>query len=466
MTPPRAQSLVNAFRVIFRGQDASALRSRSIDASGLTTAQRARIAAEVNDRAFFSSKVSDARLLERMRGYIADAAEGRRGFGREDFVKTMRRELGAEPEDPSRAGSLTDIASSRRLRLIYDFQRERLSAEIRAEKAKDGDFAELFPAQELVRQERRRVPRDWRERWTKAGGRLSAGGRMIALRDAPIWRKISRFGSPLPPFDFNSGMGLEDVSRAEARRMGVLPGARDEAAASSAGANVRWRPIVPEDDVPELRAALERSAVPAPPPQSSPEELAAWVRANFPGAEADFAGLDASAARGMSRALRAMDALGMKPKGPLSLGKLTGSDALGTSTRTQGGGHALRVSARADDKVATADLTNAYGTTVHEITHALFDHDAQLNAPREIIAELDKIHKAHSAAMGEVEAKRRRAARAGRAQPKYPLQRDTRKDFDEFLSAAVEDYLLHGKGAYALSKKVFKVLAKFYNRLK
>ena len=46
------------------------------------------------------------------------------------------------------------------------------------------------------------------------------------------------------------------------------------------------------------------------------------------------------------------------------------------------------------------------------------------------------------------------------------MQTATKDDFDEFLSAALEDYLLHGKGAYALSKKVFKVLSKFYNRLK
>ena len=60
----------------------------------------------------------------------------------------------------------------------------------------------------------------WRERWKESGGKLY-DGRMIALRNDPIWRKISRFGSPVPPFDFNSGMGLEEVNRFEAEALGV-----------------------------------------------------------------------------------------------------------------------------------------------------------------------------------------------------------------------------------------------------
>lgn len=54
----------------------------------------------------------------------------------------------------------------------------------------------------------------------EAGGKLY-DGRMIALRNDPIWRGISRFGSPVPPFDFNSGMGLEEVNRFEAEALGV-----------------------------------------------------------------------------------------------------------------------------------------------------------------------------------------------------------------------------------------------------
>jgi hypothetical protein len=36
---------------------------------------------------------------------------------------------------------------------------------------------------------------------------LKALPRMIARKDSPIWEALSRFGTPYPPFDFNSGCG-------------------------------------------------------------------------------------------------------------------------------------------------------------------------------------------------------------------------------------------------------------------
>lgn len=205
-------------RFEFGTQDASTLRARKIDTSGLTTAQRALIDARVNDACFFSSKVSDAKLLEKMRTYIAEAAEGKRFRNRADFIREMRAYFGRERTKDS--GKLTDITSSRRLGLIFDFQQERLSAEIFLAQGDDQDHAWAFPCLELIRVSQRMVPRPWRERWKEAGGKLY-DGRMIALRNDPIWRKISRFGSPVPPFDFNSGMGLEEVDRFEAEGLGI-----------------------------------------------------------------------------------------------------------------------------------------------------------------------------------------------------------------------------------------------------
>ena len=85
-----------------------------------------------------------------------------------------------------------------------------------------------FPAQELIRlwepQGGPQARRDWAQRWIDAGG-ISRGGRMIAPKDSPIWTHpaLSRFGHPYPPFDYNSGMGLEDVARDEAEDLGVIP---------------------------------------------------------------------------------------------------------------------------------------------------------------------------------------------------------------------------------------------------
>ena len=87
-----------------------------------------------------------------------------------------------------------------------------------AEAQEDLDF---YPCYELIRIRRARQPRDWKSRWTAAGGKLY-GGKMIAEVNDPVWAKISRFGNPYPPFDFNSGMGLRDVSRGEAVKCGAI----------------------------------------------------------------------------------------------------------------------------------------------------------------------------------------------------------------------------------------------------
>jgi hypothetical protein len=79
-----------------------------------------------------------------------------------------------------------------------------------------------FPAQELVRVEEREKPRDWHGKWVDKGGTLYPGNRMIALKDDPIWMKISAFGVPYPPFDYNSGMGVDDISYDEAVELGVI----------------------------------------------------------------------------------------------------------------------------------------------------------------------------------------------------------------------------------------------------
>ena len=63
---------------------------------------------------------------------------------------------------------------------------------------------------------------DWPKRWQKAGGKIFPGGRMIALKDDPVWVKLSVFGNPFPPFDWGSGMGLEDIGRKEAIKLGLI----------------------------------------------------------------------------------------------------------------------------------------------------------------------------------------------------------------------------------------------------
>ncbi len=103
--------------------------------------------------------------------------------------------------------------------------------------------------------EERAVPRDWLSRWTAAGGRLYAG-RMVALKGDPIWTRISRFGVPWPPYDFGSGMGVEDVLREEAEALGVLRPGQEVPPTSAEDFNARAEAELAGLG-PELRDALK-----------------------------------------------------------------------------------------------------------------------------------------------------------------------------------------------------------------
>jgi hypothetical protein len=215
------------------------LESKTPVAADLSTEEWQQLAIGLRDRAFFSARVDDIRTVASMQSKIDDAlsldrSDGGAFMDRSRFVADMRAELGAAPGD---SGELTDLTSYRRLGLIYDFNTEDAMEFGRWKARQDPAILDAFPCDELVRVEAREVPRgyrkgpkgrlievpdeSWPARWAAAGGTF-VGGRMIALKDDPIWKAISRFGRPWPPFDFNSGMGREDVSRDEAEELGVI----------------------------------------------------------------------------------------------------------------------------------------------------------------------------------------------------------------------------------------------------
>lgn len=203
-------------------QAISRLAGKTVVTSPWRTAEWAEIPLALRDRAFFSAGVESVAVLARARQLLDEWAAlnpGQAFRDRSKFVAEMRQTLGAMPGD---SGSLTDIASRRRLELIYNFQTTQAAEYARFVVGNDPAVLEAFPCQELVRVESREVPRDWISRWQAAGGQLY-GGRMIALKTDDIWTRISRFGTPFPPFDFGSGMGVADVERDEAVGLGVIP---------------------------------------------------------------------------------------------------------------------------------------------------------------------------------------------------------------------------------------------------
>lgn len=190
-----------------------------------------RVAPELRARAVFSARTRHVEHLAAIQGVtdrLLDSAS-RDPLDRvsipeaRQLLRASLERLGYAPEQVGAApGTLRDLASTRRLNLIINQNLASARGYGQVAQGRSQGALLAFPAQELVRAEARRTPRgDWPRRFVEAGGRLYAG-RMIALKDDPVWAELSVFGQPWPPFDYGSGMGLRDISRREALRLGVL----------------------------------------------------------------------------------------------------------------------------------------------------------------------------------------------------------------------------------------------------
>lgn len=213
--------------------------AKTLIGSALRTAEWDRMPAALRQRALFSASVTSIHFLkEAQRGVrnMVTRAKSTNEQGesywttdRSKLVADLRRlgtELGIPHPEGRKNGAiresdLKDPLSMRRLKLIVNTQMEMAYGYGDFLAAHDPAVIDVWPCQELVRISPRRVPRDWQKRWSEAGGKLYEG-RMIARKDSPIWRAISRFNLPYAPFDFESGMGLEDVGHDEAVQLGVM----------------------------------------------------------------------------------------------------------------------------------------------------------------------------------------------------------------------------------------------------
>lgn len=220
------------------------ISARTPIGSVLRSADWARVPVALRQRAQFSAGVESARLLQsiqdRLQAQIKlqreQLANGKTAtFDRSSFIDEIRRiarEEGLTPQDPSKAGGLQDITSIPRLGLIYDMQNSMAQGHARWKLDQSEGALLLWPAQEFVRVEDRQAPRqNWPERFAAAAvaagddqalAAFQASGRMIALKTSGLWAKLSRFDVPWPPFDFQSGMGLEDVDRDTAVELGLM----------------------------------------------------------------------------------------------------------------------------------------------------------------------------------------------------------------------------------------------------
>jgi len=223
---------------------AAALASRRAVASVARTAEWAEVPAALRRRAFFSAGVESARWLESARDLLERRLRLERErlengkeawLDRDAFVRDARRvaaEVGLPAAQGAEIGTLRDIRSLPRLRLIYEVQNAQAAEGSRRRADMSPEALDLYPAYGLERVESRSVPRPeafWDARWRAAGGsvgwRGAARSPRVALKSSPIWQALGDmgpFGNPYPPFEWGSGIGVADVGRAEAEGYGLL----------------------------------------------------------------------------------------------------------------------------------------------------------------------------------------------------------------------------------------------------
>ena len=201
--------------------------ARKIVPIAASSATWANVPAEMRESAFFSAGVNNARVLSAAYDKIQKELNLLKVDGSHydagRFIAEMKDEL-ARFGYATDKSSITELASSARLKLIHDMAIEEAHGYAGYVNGQDENSLSVFPAQELVRKEDRENKRDWIQRWQDCGGQLCGerGDRMVALKTDPIWAAISRFGRPWPPFDFNSGMGLRNISQREAVKLGLI----------------------------------------------------------------------------------------------------------------------------------------------------------------------------------------------------------------------------------------------------
>lgn len=199
--------------------------AKALVTSGLSAAEADRVTAGLKDRAFFSARCESVRHLQAAQKQVADwlgserradGALASRASAVSAIMASARKEGIATGE-----GSVADPGSAARAKVIVDTNAGLARGYVARAQQSSAGARLAFPAQELVRVQERQDKRDWRGRWQAAGGRLYAG-RMIALKEDPVWTRLSRFGVPYPPFDFGSGMGVDEVDRDTCLALGVI----------------------------------------------------------------------------------------------------------------------------------------------------------------------------------------------------------------------------------------------------
>ncbi len=215
----------------------------------------------LRERCFYMAAVHRAEILEDFRAEVAAIASGERGM--EESRKRLEGLLDARGYAPlpGQAGTIKDLRSMRRIHTSLRTNVTLLQGWGQKQRGLLPGALKAFPGWELVRFENRRHQRIWQERFVAAGGKLSAGGRMIAHKLSPVWRKLGTLfkdsiGTDYPPFAWGSGMGWRQVSAKEMQALGLMDGFTSPAVPHPLASPNESLEIKPEVTTPAIRQAL------------------------------------------------------------------------------------------------------------------------------------------------------------------------------------------------------------------
>jgi len=409
--------------------------------SKLNTEQWREVPLALRENAFFSATIEDARFLQSGKNLLGDFLSGAReklpngqtalkAGSRAEFVKQMQEfatARGLGPLDPKDAGGLKDITSQTRLSLIFNTKTTQAKEFGYWKQGQDPDVLDEFPAQRFIREADVTTARAIHQQ-NEGVVRLKSDLDFWMAMNSP---SIGGFGVPWGPWGFNSGMGVEDVDRAEAEALGLIsPGEKaqpmerdfnDKLQASAQGLDEDMRAKLREafgdqveidgDAVKWKGTAAPRGTMPAPEPSSIEPVPSTIAQRSSPVSQAlQIQIADPKHAARVTKAIALIDRVhddGVLPK--INVDPRTSGDALGTYFS---GGRRIAVK-------PTGPWPEL--TSIHEVGH-LLDHLA-IDTPGIFASEKSGLLKAWRTAVKGTEA----------AQKIFELRRTTRSKFYRYL---------------------------------
>lgn len=169
---------------------------------------------------------SDTIIEEALRENVTQVSSGRKSIS--EARRDLRSFLSSVHYDPKEErGTINDLFTQERLDLMINTNVRLIRSYEQHVCATTRGAILAFPAYEFIQTYECNEQVNWCERWKACAKAIKwdgvlMGDRMIALKTSPIWARLSRFGLPYPPFDFNSGWGVEDVSKSECRKLFLI----------------------------------------------------------------------------------------------------------------------------------------------------------------------------------------------------------------------------------------------------